>query len=118
MVAICTTEAYSAPDVDLADALELAREEGIHGHKLARGMDFDVTLAELGVEALERLDLLRGELDLALTDRILRREQRSWWVLETVADRHAPHAARTDFEPSEHQLVAHPLGVVARVLER
>ena len=29
-------------------------------------MNFDVALAELGVEALERLDLLLGELDLAL----------------------------------------------------
>ena len=41
-------------DVDLADALERTREEGVHGHKLARGMDFDVALAELGVGTLEQ----------------------------------------------------------------
>ena len=38
-------------------------------------MDFDVALAELGVEALERLDLFLGELDLALADRFLEPEQ-------------------------------------------
>ncbi len=36
-------------DVDLADALEGAREEGVHGHKLLGGVDFDVALAELGI---------------------------------------------------------------------
>ena len=57
------------------DALERPREEGAHGHKLPRGMDFDVVLADFGVEALERLDLLLGELDLALADRPLQPEQ-------------------------------------------
>ena len=37
--------------LDLVDALEGAREEGVHGHKLALGMNFDVALAEFGVEA-------------------------------------------------------------------
>ena len=42
-------------DVDLADALERAREEGVHGHKFPSGMDFNVALAELGVEAVDRI---------------------------------------------------------------
>ena len=57
-------------DVDLADPLQRAREEGIHGHKFARGIDLDVSFAVLGVEALQRLDLLLSELDLPLSDRL------------------------------------------------
>ena len=87
-------------DVDLADALDRPREEGVHGHKLARGMNFDVGLAELGVEALARLDLFLGELDLALVDRLLQLEQSLVAGLEAVADPHALHPARTDLEPS------------------
>lgn len=57
--------------VDLAAAPERARKEGVHGHKLHRGMDFDVALAELGIEALERMDAFLGELDPALADTLL-----------------------------------------------
>ena len=81
-------------------------------------MHFDVALSELGVEALERLDLLLGELDLALADRLLQPQQPVVAGLEFVAGPHAPHPARTDLEPSEHQLVGHPLGAVGRVFER
>ena len=54
---------------------ERAREEGVHGHKLPRGMSFDVALAELGVEALKRLDLFLREHDLVLADRLLQPQQ-------------------------------------------
>ena len=47
-------------DVDLANALERAREEG-------GGVDLDVPLAVLGVEALQRLDLLLTQLSLDST---------------------------------------------------
>ena len=50
-------------DLDLADALERAREEGVNGHKFARGAHLDVPLAVLGVESLQRLDLLLTQLD-------------------------------------------------------
>ena len=43
-----------ALDVDVADALEGACKEGGDDQKFACGMGFDVALAELGVEALER----------------------------------------------------------------
>jgi len=45
------------------------------------GMNFAVALAELGVEALERLDLLLGE-----------PEQSRAAGLEAVGDPHVPHA--------------------------
>ena len=35
-------------DLDLADALAGAPDEGIHGHKLSRGMDFDMALGDSG----------------------------------------------------------------------
>ena len=81
-------------------------------------MDFDVALAELGIESLERQDLLLGELDLGLADRLLQPEQSLVAGLEAVADPHAPHPARTDLEPSEHQLVGQLLGAVGGMLER
>ena len=72
-------------DVDLADALQRAREEGVHGHKFARGVDLDMPLAVLGVEPLQRLDLLVGELDLPLPDRLLQPQQPVVAGLEVVA---------------------------------
>ena len=81
-------------------------------------MDFDVALAELGIEALERLDLFLGELDLALADRLLQPEQSLVAGLDAVVHPHAPHPARTDLEPPEHQLVGHTLGAVGGMLER
>ena len=77
-------------DVDLADALERTREEGGNGHKLRRGLDFGVPLAELGVEALKRLDLLLGELDLPLADRLLQPEQPVVTGLEVVCGSRRP----------------------------
>ena len=56
-------------------------------------MDFDVALAELGVEALERLDLLLGELDLALADRLLQPQQPVVTGQDVVAASFAPRAA-------------------------
>jgi len=102
----------------LPTPIERAREEGVDGYKLPGGMDFDVALAELGVEALERLDLLFGELDLALADRLVQPKQSLVAGLEVVAHPRAPHSARTDLEPSEHQFVGHALGSVGRMLER
>ena len=59
-----------------------AREEGVHGHKFARGAHLDVALAVLGVEALERLDLLLGQLDLPLPDRLLKPQER--WATDSA----------------------------------
>ena len=80
-------------------------------------MDFDVALAELGIESLG-LDLLLGELDLALAGRLLQPKQSLVAGLEAVAHPNAPHPARTDLEPAEHQLVGHSLGPVGGMLER
>ena len=77
-------------DVDLADALERAREEGVHRQKLPRGMDFDVVLAELGVETLERLNLCLGELDLALADRLPPTAASRWWRVWSLLRMHRP----------------------------
>ncbi len=38
--------------------------------------------------------------------------------LEVIADPDTPHAAGTDLDPSQHQLVRHSLGPVCRVLQR
>ena len=46
------------------------------------------------------------------------RSSRSWRVLRPPEHPHAPHPARTDLEPSEHQLVGHSLGAVGGMLER
>ena len=73
---------------------------------------------ELGVEALERADLLLDELDFALADRLLQPQQSLVAGLEAVADPHASHPSRTDLEPPEHQLVGHSLGPVGGMLER
>ena len=55
-----------ALQIDLADPLERADEEGINGHRIAGVAGLDVALAELGAEAFEEADLPAGELDLAL----------------------------------------------------
>ena len=46
------------------------------------------------------------------------RSSRSWRVLRLPEDPHAPHPARTDLEPREHQLVGHSLVPLGRMLER
>ena len=50
--------------VHLADPLQRSDEERVHGDEVARVMDFDVALPELGTEALQQLDLLIGQLQL------------------------------------------------------
>lgn len=52
--------------VDLADALECADEEGVDGDEPAGVRSLDVALAGLRREAFERPGLLLGEFDLAL----------------------------------------------------
>ena len=102
-------------DVDLAHPLQRAREEGVHGHEFARLLHLDVTLPVLGIEALQRQDLLLGELEVALTDRLLQPEQPLVPRLEAVADPHPANAARAHLHAAEHQLVGHPLCPVRRV---
>ena len=77
-----------------------------------------MSLTVLGVEALQRLDLLLTQLDLPLPDRLLEPQQPVVAGLETVADPDAPHPARTDLDLREHQLVGHTLGTVGRVHQR
>ena len=86
-------------DVDLADAFQRAREEGVHGHKFACSVDLDVPLTVLGIEALQRLDLLVGQLDLPLPDRLLHPQKPVVASQEVVAHPDAPHPARTDLDP-------------------
>jgi hypothetical protein len=57
-------------DVDLADALQGAGVERIHGHELTGGVDLDVPFPKLGVVAFERLDLFVGQLELLLPGRL------------------------------------------------
>ena len=56
-------------------------------------MDFDVALAELGIEALERLDLLLGELNVPLVDRLVQPEQPVVAGPEVIADPRSTHPA-------------------------
>ena len=81
-------------------------------------VDLDVPLAVLGVEPLQRLDLLLAQLDLPLPDRLLQPQKPVVAGQEVIARPDAPHAARTDLDPPEHQLVGDPLGPVCRVLQR
>lgn len=50
-------------DSDLADALEVADEEGVGAQKLARACTFDVPLLEARVQFLDERRLLGGDLD-------------------------------------------------------
>ena len=81
-----------ALDVDLADALQRTGEEGVDGHKFARVVDVEVSLAVLGVEALQRLDLLLTQLDLPLPTVSASRSSRWCRVCRSPKD---PHPART-----------------------
>ena len=56
--------------VDLADPLEVADEEGVDGDQVAAVPGLDVAFAELGREPLQQTDLLVGELDPALGGRL------------------------------------------------
>ena len=55
---------------------------------------------------------------LRLRTRLLQPEQSLVAGLEAIEEPHAPHPARTDLEPPEHQLVGHSLGPVGGMLER
>ena len=83
-----------------------------------RDPNVDVALAQLGVETLARLDLFFGELNLPFADRFLQRNQSLIAGLGAGADPHAPDPARTDLEPSEHQLVGHSPHPVGGMSER
>ena len=52
--------------VDLADTLEMADEEGVDGEKIAGEAGLDVAFAELGREALEGPDLVAGEISVGV----------------------------------------------------
>ena len=61
--------------VDLADALEMTDEEGVHGHQVAGIAGLDMAFAELGREPLQQPDLLVGEVDLGARDVRLQAQQ-------------------------------------------
>ena len=105
-------------DVDLAHALQRTGEEGVNGYKFACGIDLDVSLAVLGVEALQCRDLLVRQLGLPLPDRLLQPQQPVVACLEVVADPDPPHTAGTDLDPLQHQFVCGSLGSVRRMFQR
>lgn len=105
-------------DVDLAHTRQRAGREGIDGYKFASGIDLDVPVGVLGVEALQRLVLLVRQLDLPLPDRLLQPQQPVVARLEVVADPDPPHTAGTDLGPPQHPLVCDSLGPVCGVVQR
>jgi len=61
--------------VDLAEALEHADEEGVDGDERAGVRRLDMTLAELRAEPLQQADLLVGQGKRALGRRLLQAQQ-------------------------------------------
>lgn len=52
--------------IDFADTLQAADDEGVDGDEASGARGFDMALAELGAEALQHSGLLLAELDRAL----------------------------------------------------
>ena len=103
--------------VDFADALHGADEEGIDGNQVTRMAGLDVTLSELRTEALQEADLLVRELDLALGRSLLQAQQTFGLGQQAVAAPDPAHAAGGDLDALEHQLLGNAQGTVARMVE-
>ena len=73
---------------------------------MVRGLD--VALVELGREALQRLSLFRGELDLALGGRLLQPQQPLVIGQQVVALPHSARAAGGDPDALETELLLDP----------
>lgn len=85
-----------ALQIDLANALERADEEGVHRHKTTGIRGFDVAFAELGAEPLQQADLLVRQLDLALCGRLLQAQKAVMFGQEAVALPDAAYTAGRD----------------------
>lgn len=110
-------EARAAVDgglqVDLADRLEVADEEGIDGHQIAAVVSLDVSFAELLTEVLERRHLLLIELHDAVGRGLLQSHQPVVLAEQAVAAPHVVHPGRRDLDAGHRQLAGDPQSAVA-----
>jgi len=103
--------------IDFADALQVADEEGVHGDQVAGVPGLDLAFAELGAETLEQPDLLVGQVELLARDVLLQAHQALVPGQEVVAAPDPAHAARRDLDALQHQFVGDPQRAVAGVLQ-
>src|SRR5580765_7497102 len=104
-------------EIDLADALEGADEEGVDSDKTAGVRGFDVAFAELGAEAFEEPDLLLLQLDLALGGGLLQPEQPLVLGEQVMALPHPAHATGGDLYPFQPEFLFDPCCPMAGVLQ-
>ena len=104
--------------VDLADALEHADEEGVDRDQGAGVRRLDVALAELGAEALQQPDLLIGQLERALGGGLLEAQQALVLGQQPVTLPDAADAAGGDLDAAQHQLLSDPQRAMAGMGER
>ena len=91
-----------------AHALQGADKEGVHGHQRAGMRRFDVALAELGTETLQKPDLLLGELELALRGGLLKAQQPVVLGQQSMALPHSSHASGPTLDSLRVECVPFP----------
>src|SRR5262245_11912444 len=111
--AVARAAVDGALQVDLADTLEVADEEGVDGHQIAGVMGLDVAFAELRAEAFQGLDLLLRQGEGTLGRDLLQAQQTVVPAEQAVAAPDTPNPGRADLDAGQSQLIGDPQRAMA-----